>query len=161
MEEPHYMQYDVLPPPPNPLYPLNNPRHPDYACHLQVVIPVPQPPSPPHYQPPPPPPMAAQVGPVIQQRRLDPKWPKLPIFDGSYKSFPSWRNQFQLYIDGHPHHFANDAQKIMWMLLYISSSTSAIAWVDQKRQQAQELGIQNGTPQDYSTWLVFKQALNN
>jgi hypothetical protein len=53
------------------------------------------------------------VGPAIQQQEADPKWPKLPIFDSSYKSFHSWKNQFQLYIDGHPHHFASDVQKIV------------------------------------------------
>jgi hypothetical protein len=56
--------------------------------------------------------MAAQVGPAIQQWGADLKWPKLPIFDGSYKSFPSWKNQFQLYIDGHPYHFTSDTKKL-------------------------------------------------
>jgi hypothetical protein len=67
---------------------------------------------------------------------------------------------FELYIDGHPHHFANDAQKITWMLSYISGSLSAIAWADEKRRNAQDLGIQNGTPPDYGDWDMFVVALN-
>jgi hypothetical protein len=80
----------------------------------------------------------------------------LPIFDGSYRLFPSWKNQFQLYINGHPHHFTSDVQKIVWMLSYISGSASAIAWADEKRHQAQELGILNGTTLDYGNWDAFE-----
>jgi hypothetical protein len=157
------VQYDAPPsPPPNLLYPLTDPSYPDYQHYLQVVIPIhPQTPTPPIQAPPPPPPMAAQVGPAIQQRGADPKWPKLPIFDSSYKSFSSWKNQFQLYINGHPHYFSSDTQKIVWMLSYISGSASAIAWADEKRRSAQELGQRNGTPPDYGTWVAFEQALND
>jgi Zinc knuckle len=102
--------------------------------------------------------MAAHVAPA--PRGADPKWPKLPVFDGSYNAYPSWKNQFELYIDGHPHHFANDAQKITWMLSYISGSPSAITWADEKRRNVQVLGIQNGTPPDYGDWDTFVIALN-
>jgi hypothetical protein len=102
--------------------------------------------------------MAAQVTPA--PRGADPKWPKLAIFDSSYKAYLSWKNQFELYIDGHPHHFANDAQKITWMLSYISGSLLAIAWADEKKRSAQLLGAQNGTPPDYGDWDTFVITLN-
>jgi hypothetical protein len=125
-------QAAIPPPPPNPGLPLYHPENPQYQQYTQAVVPVDYPP-PADQQPPPPPPrqMATQVAPT--PRGADPKWPKLPIFDSSYKAYPSWKNQFKLYINGHPHHFANDAQKITWMLSYISGSPSAIAWVDEKR----------------------------
>jgi hypothetical protein len=46
------------------------------------------------------------------------------------------------------------------MLSYILGSASAITWADEKRRQAQDLGLQNGTPPDYGTWIVFEGALN-
>jgi hypothetical protein len=152
-------QADIPLPPPNPDFPLYHPENPQFQQHAQAVVPVEYlPPANP--QPPPPPPrqMAAQVAPL--PCGADPKWPKLPIFDSSYKAYPSWKNQFELYIDGHLHHFANDAQKITWMLSYISGSPSAIAWADEKRHNVQVLGIQNGTPPDYGDWDTFVITLN-
>jgi hypothetical protein len=124
-------QAEIPAPPPNPDFPLYHPGNPQFQQYAQAVVPVNYAP-PANLQPPPPPPrqMAAQV--AQMPRASDLKWPKLPIFDGSYKAYPSWKNQFELYIDGHPHHFANDAQKITWMLSYISGSLSAIAWADEK-----------------------------
>jgi hypothetical protein len=100
-------QADILLPPPNTNLPLYHLDHPQFQQHAQAVVPIEYlPPANP--QPPPPPPrqMAAQVA---TPWGADPKWPKLPIFDSSYNTYPSWKNQFELYIDGHPHHFANDA----------------------------------------------------
>jgi hypothetical protein len=142
-------QADIPPPPPNPGLPLYHPENPQYQQFTQAVVPVDYPPS--ADQVPPPSPsrqMAAQVTPM--PHRADPKWPKLPIFDSSYKAYPSCKNQFELYINGHPHHFANDAQKITWMLSYISGSPSAITWANKKRHIAQVLGTQQGTAPNYS-----------
>jgi hypothetical protein len=152
-------QADIPPLPPNPDLPLYHPGNPQFQQHAQAVVPVKYlPPANP--QPPPPPPrqMAAQITPP--SRGADQKWPKLPIFDGSYKAYPSWKNQFELYINGHPHHFANNAQKITWMLSYILGSPSAIAWADEKRRNVQVLGIQNGTPPNYGDWDTFVVMLN-
>jgi hypothetical protein len=152
-DEPEQMQdwdeqADIPPPPPNPNIPLYHPDHPQFQQHTQAVIPIEYlPPANPQPLPPPPRQMAAQVAPA--PHGADPKWPKLPIFDSSYKAYPSWKNQFKLYINGHPHHFANDAQKITWMLSYISGSPSAITWADEKRHSVQLLGAQIGTPPDY------------
>jgi hypothetical protein len=152
-------QAEIPPPPPNPDLPLYHPENPQFQQYAQAVIPTDYPP-PRDQQPPPPPPRQMATQAVTLPRGADPKWPKLPIFDGSYKAYPSWKNQFELYIDGHPHHFANDAQKITWMLSYISGSPLAIAWADEKRRNAKVLGQQQGGPPDYGDWDVFVTALN-
>jgi hypothetical protein len=84
-------QADIPPPPPNPGLLLYHPKNPQYQQYAQAVIPVDYPP-PADQLPPPPPPrqMAAQVAPM--PRGADPKWPKLPIFNSSYRSYPSWKN---------------------------------------------------------------------
>jgi hypothetical protein len=47
------------------------------------------------------------------------------------------------------------------MLSYISRSASAITWADERRQQAQLLGQQNGIPPNYGDWDTFERALND
>jgi hypothetical protein len=101
---------------------------------MQAVIPIEIPPPNQQSPPPPPQPMAVQIAPPIQCGS-DLKWPKLPIFNRSYQSYLSWKNQFKLYMDEYPHHFSRCLKdNLTWMLSYISSSSSAIVWSDEKRR---------------------------